>query len=132
MFSIRYAATLALTDSTTGPSAFTDEMVRRPAMVALRERVRVTPVSRIPSTGSPTEVKVRLKSGETLEACVNTLIPARDDELAGQWERLESKFRDLVEPILGADGANDLIGLVQRIDSLSSIRELTDKTAAKK
>lgn len=130
MFSLRHAATLALTDSTTGPSAFTDEMVRRPALVGLRKRVRVTPVSRITSSFS-TEVKVHLLSGEVLLACIDTLTPTPDDQLESEWRKLTAKFRGLVEPILGVDAVDDVIVLVRRIGSLESIRELTLKTAAR-
>lgn len=129
MFSIRYAAALALAGSGTGPAAFTDKRIQDPAMVALRDRVRVTPVAHISNMDAPTEVRVLLTSGDELHANVNALAVKTDDELPRQWETLEAKFLDLVNPILGADGADELIGLVRRIETLRSIRELTERTA---
>jgi 2-methylcitrate dehydratase PrpD len=128
MFSIRYAASLALMDRGSGPDAFTDEAVRDPVMIAARERISVIPVDRIASTGKPTEVTVRLKGGEVHTACLDALIVAADDELGAQWARLERKFRELVVPLLGEARSKELVGLVRRIDTLGNIRELTDAT----
>jgi 2-methylcitrate dehydratase PrpD len=130
MFSIRYAAALALAGTGTGPPAFADSRIQDPAMVALRSLVRVTPVARILNIDSPTEVRVRLRTGEELAASVDTLIVTPDDELPQKWETLKAKFLELVSPVLGAERADELAGLVRRIDSLPSIRELTERTAA--
>jgi 2-methylcitrate dehydratase PrpD len=131
IFSIRYAATLALAESGTGPTAFTDARVQDPAMVALRNRVRVTPVAHIANIDSPTEVRVRLVIGEELETSVDALVGKPDDELPRQWETLKAKFLDLVSPVLGAGRANELVDVVRRIETLRSIRELTERTAPK-
>ena len=129
MFSIRYAAALALAGASSGPSSFTDERVNDPELVALREKVRVTPVDRIPGPGSPTEVIVRLRNGDVLEACIDTLTVKPDDELPAQWQLLEEKFRDVVDPVIGEERARELVDLVRRIDSLGAISELTEATA---
>jgi 2-methylcitrate dehydratase PrpD len=129
MFSIQYAASLALLDRDTGPSAFTDEQVRDPALTAARRFVRVIPVARIATTGKPTEVTVRLKGGEAHEACLDALIVTPDDQLDDQWQWLEAKFHGLVAPVLGAARSNELVALVRRFETLGSIRELTGKTA---
>ncbi|MBO0819578.1 MAG: MmgE/PrpD family protein, partial [Nocardiopsaceae bacterium] len=131
MFSVRYAAALALTGSGTGPDAFTDERVRDPALAAVRDRVRITPVAGVPNIDAPTEVRVRLASGDELRACVNSLTVKPDDELPRQWEALTAKFLDLVSPVLGAGRAGELVGLVRRVETLTSVRELTERTAAK-
>ncbi|WP_413105132.1 MmgE/PrpD family protein [Streptomyces sp. Inha503] len=132
MFSIRYAAALALAGSATGPSALTEERIQDPTMAALRGRVRVTPVTRVRNITMPTEVRVRLRDGEELKARVNALAVKPDNELPRQWETLKAKFVGLVSPILGADRAREIIGLVRRIETLESIRELTDRTSTKR
>ncbi|WP_413803233.1 MmgE/PrpD family protein [Streptomyces iranensis] len=132
MFSIRYAAALALAGSATGPSALTEERIQDPTMVALRGRVRVTPVPHVRNITMPTEVRVRLGDGEELKARVNALAVKPDNELPRQWERLKAKFVGLVSPVLGADRADEIIGLVQRIETLGSIRELTDRTSTER
>ena len=132
MFSIRYAAALALAGRATGPSALAEERIQDPAMVALRDRVRVTPVSHVRDRTMPTEVRVRLTNGEELKARVNALAVKPDNELPRQWETLKAKFTDLVSPVLGTGRAAEIIALVQRIETLGSIRELTDRTSAKR
>jgi 2-methylcitrate dehydratase PrpD len=129
MFSVRYAASLALLDRGAGPSAFTDEAVRDPVVVAARKDIKVIPVARIATTGKPTEVTVRLKNGEVHSACEDILVVASDAELGEQWKKLEAKFHDLVTPVLGAARSNELVALVRRIEALGSIRELIDRTA---
>ncbi len=129
MFSVRHAVSLVLDDRTTGPSSFTDERVNEQRLVELRQRVRVNPVARIPNVREAAEVTVRLKGGEVLQAAVRALMVVPDDQLAVQRARLEAKFRDLVGPRTGADRAEELISLVNRIDTLPSIRELVEKTA---
>lgn len=129
MLSLRYTAALALTDSDTGPAAFTDERVQDPYLAQVRQLVKVTPAERISELTMPTEVTIRLKSGETLEACVKVFEPRPDEDLPLQWADLEAKFHGLVSPILGADRSKELVELVRRFETLSSIRELTEKTA---
>jgi 2-methylcitrate dehydratase PrpD len=128
MFSIQYAASLALLDQDTGPDAFTDERVRDPALIAARGRVKVIPVARIATTGKPTEVTVRLKAGEVHEACLDALVVTPDDQLAEQWRWLEAKFHGLVAPVLGEARSRDLVEIVGRFETLGSIRELTERT----
>jgi 2-methylcitrate dehydratase PrpD len=127
MFSIQYAASLALLDQETGPTAFTDERVRDPALIAARQFVKVIPVARIATTGKPTEVTVRLKGGEAHEACLDALIITPDDQLADQWQWLEAKFHGLVAPVLGEARSKELADLVRRIETLGSVRELIDR-----
>ena len=101
-------------------------------MVTLRNRVRVTPVTHVRNRTMPTEVRVRLTNGEELRARVNALAVKPDNELPRQWETLKAKFGGLVSPILGTHRADQIIALVQRIETLESIRELTDLTSTKR
>jgi 2-methylcitrate dehydratase PrpD len=128
MFSLRHAATIALAGISSGPSGFTDERVNDPDLVALRQRVTVTPVDRLLGPGAPIEVTVRLKNGDVLEACVDSLQVTPDDQLPAQWRVLEEKFRDLVDPILGEERSEELVDVVRSIDTLGGISELVDKT----
>jgi 2-methylcitrate dehydratase PrpD len=131
MFSVRYGAALALAGSGTGPAAFTEERIADPAMTAVRDLVRITPDARVPNMDAPTEVRVQLAGGEVLSACVNSLTPKADDELPRQWAILTAKFTELVSPVLGTSRAEELVGLVQHFEKLSSVRELTERTAVR-
>jgi 2-methylcitrate dehydratase PrpD len=129
MFSVRYTVTLALVGASLTPVSFTDAKVNDPDMIALRNRVRIIPTEGIPVDSSP--VTVKLKNGQVLENTTKALIVTPDQELPRQRAQLEQKYRDLVDPILGADRAEQLLNTVRRIETLKSISELTDLTAAK-
>ena len=130
MFSIHYASALAMTGSTTGTEAFTDERVADPALVRARQLVRLNLIPGDPSNFSvmknPVEVNLRLKSGETLSAAVDIFQPRTD--LDAQWADLVEKFTGLVAPILGEGRAAELVDLVGRFETLESVRLITDKT----
>jgi 2-methylcitrate dehydratase PrpD len=128
MFSVRYAATLALADSDTGPRGFTDERVNDPALIAVRNLVTVTPDARVASIGAPTEVLVRLKNGEVLSECVDALVVTPDDRLGEQWKVLEAKFHALAAPVLGERRCGELVALVRDLQDLPSIRVFTEQT----
>jgi 2-methylcitrate dehydratase PrpD len=127
-FSVRHTAALALSGVGAGASAFTDERVTDPAMVALRKRVEVVPVSRLRLL--ETEVNVRLKGGEVLSSASNLYVTVEDAQLPEQWAFLTSKFVDLVAPILDLDRAHELVDLVRRFDELDSVSELTCRTSS--
>jgi hypothetical protein len=103
--------------------------VNDPALVAMRNRVTVTPQAGAGGRpGSPTRVTVRLKGGEMLTACVNALVVTPDDKLREQRRVLESKFRGLLAPEFGERRATQLIDLIDRFGELKSVRELTSET----
>jgi 2-methylcitrate dehydratase PrpD len=129
MFSVRYAATLALTGSDTGPSGFTDAKVNDPALRAVRKLVRVVPDARIASIGSPAEVTVRLKTGEALTESLDALIVTPDDQLGQQRRVLEAKFHGLVAPVLGERRSEELAGMAAELGGMKSIREFSELTA---
>lgn len=126
MFSIHYAVALALLGRDTGPDAFTDERVRDTAAVQAQKLVKYTATDRIAHLSHPTEVVLKLKSGETLTSAVNIFEPRQD--LDAQWADLEAKFHRLVAPVLGRTRSRELVDMISRFETLGSIRELTDKT----
>jgi 2-methylcitrate dehydratase PrpD len=128
MFSLRYAAALALTGGPTGPNAFTDERVSDLGMIAARELVKVRADARIPLVTSPTEVTLRLKDGTVLSARDDALVVTPDDKLGEQWRALEAKFHELVQPVLGPLRSEELVSLVRRFETLKSIAELVALT----
>lgn len=126
MFSIHYAVALTLLGLSTGPEAFTDERVSDPAAIEAQKLVKYTVTDRIAHLAHPTEVAIKLKSGETLTAAVNIFEPR--DNLDAQWADLVVKFRGLVTPVLGEACAHELVTLISRFETLGSIRMLTDRT----
>ncbi|MFC3173712.1 MmgE/PrpD family protein [Novosphingobium bradum] len=128
MFSLRHAAALALTGTSTGPSGFTDACVNDPLLLAARDKVRVTPMPG-GNAGTPTEVRLRFTDGQVLTERNELLVVTPDDRLDEQWHALVAKFHDIVAPILGAERSRELVGLVERLETLASIAELTERTA---
>jgi hypothetical protein len=68
---------------------------------------------------------VRLTGGRRLERNHDSGIPER--HLGRQGEALAAKFRSLVEPVLGAPGCASVLSLV---DSLEQLERVSDLTAA--
>jgi 2-methylcitrate dehydratase PrpD len=129
MFSVRYTVALALVGASLTPVSFTDARVNDPDLVAVRERVQVISSEDVPVHSSP--VTIQLKNGKVLESTTQALIVTPDERLPQQRAQLEEKYRDLADPILGADRAEQLLTTVRQIETLGSIRDLTDLTASK-
>jgi 2-methylcitrate dehydratase PrpD len=126
-FSLRFTAALALGHGDASDQAFTDDRVREPALVALRDRVRVEVNEGEHFTGG-TQVVVELANGATLRESVDLTIPASDLDL--QWGRLVAKFRSLAAPVVGPARTGALIDAVRDLDSLASVRQLLEHAVA--
>ena len=122
-FSVRHAASLALAGFVAAPDAFTDERVRDPRLVALRQRVEVDPRSDRPLVG-PTQVVVNLTSGERLEAEVDVFEPATDADLPAEWDALVTKFEALAAPVVGGSVARELVRRIAGLDPNCPVDQL--------
>ena len=73
-------------------------------------------------------VRVALKSGRVLE---RTTAVVRGDAAYPAGEGvLEGKFRELVEPVVGGAGAERIVRIIERLDTLADVRELTAALAS--
>ncbi|HEY2706937.1 MAG TPA: MmgE/PrpD family protein [Caulobacteraceae bacterium] len=118
-FSLRMTTALALSGEDTFQEAlFSDATARRPDLVALRERVEIDPGQ----VGRGCVVTARLKDGRTLSRTGDVSQPLRD--LALQQSKLERKFRHLATPALGEAGADEVIALVGRLETLPNLGAL--------
>jgi 2-methylcitrate dehydratase PrpD len=112
-FSVYHCAAVGFLDDAAGPAQFTDAVVRRPDVVALRERVTATADPALAEDqarlvahlvdGRPVEIFVPHASG-TLEN------PLSDEALA-------AKFRAVTAPVLGAERAGALLGRLWRLEA---------------
>jgi 2-methylcitrate dehydratase PrpD len=98
-----------------------------PRLVALRDKVRVELVPGWRLTR--TEVKALLGDGGVLAEEHDSSVPATD--LPEQRRRLERKFRSLVDPVFGVNESNRLIALMNRLETLPSLRLIADQTRSK-
>ncbi len=103
-FSLRFTTALALAGRDTSDAAFTDAAVHEREVVALRDRVTVEPEQGL-SSGC-TRVALELDDGSTYEELVDMEQPESD--LDRQQRRLETKFRALAGPVVGAERADEL------------------------
>ncbi len=119
-FSLRATVALALLAAdTSDPALYSDGRMADPALVALRDRVRVTTESGRRATCA----RVRVHwAGATLEAEEDTGVPARD--LGLQRERLLHKFDALAGSVLGRERATRLAELCLSVEELADAAAL--------
>lgn len=126
-FSLRHTVAMALAGvDTAGLDSFSDDAVRRPDVVALRERVAVELAPQCPGL-TLAEVVIETHTGTVLRQRHDSGRPAQD--LHEQQQRLENKFRRLVEPVLDASEGDGLIDLVSQLDTLTDLSPLAGMLA---
>jgi 2-methylcitrate dehydratase PrpD len=121
-FSLRATTAMALLGADTADLAtYSDRRMADPALVRLRDRVRVvTDAGR-----EATRARVTLKAGtRRFEAEADTGLPATD--LAEQRTRLRRKFDALAEPCLGAERAARLAAAALGVDGMPRASELLE------
>ncbi|WP_158605568.1 MmgE/PrpD family protein [Amycolatopsis panacis] len=123
-FSIAHAAAIALVEGKAGEAQFTDGIVHRPGIRELAGRV-VLREGESQRSQMVTPVRITLCDGRRLDAVVDTGAPARGAGIARQWDRLVAKFMDLTTPVLGASAAGRIVALVEKLEQLSTLDELT-------
>ncbi len=120
-FSLRQTAAMALGGvDTSGLASYSEASAQDPRLVALRDKVEVKFVKGWAQTR--THVEIETVDGKTATAEHDAGIA--DASVTEQGRRLEEKFMALVEPLYGAARTRAIIGLVDRLDSLSDIGEL--------
>jgi 2-methylcitrate dehydratase PrpD len=120
-FSLRLTTALALAGVDTARlETYSETSAKDPALVALRDKVRVEFQSGWPHTRA--ELKVVLADGRTLEAAHDSGVPEQD--LGRQGARLGAKFIALAEPLLGTERTRALATALASLESLP-VGELT-------
>lgn len=120
-FSLRFCAALALAgEDTARTETYSDENVRTPALVALMDRITVTP--RPAMKMKTAEVAVHTKDGVVHREVYDAGIPDRD--LPRQWDKLVSKFRSCAEPTLGEAKAGKVIEAVRTLEMAQDVSAL--------
>jgi 2-methylcitrate dehydratase PrpD len=130
-FSLEYVVAAALADGEVTLDTFADETVLRPALDDLTRRVRVTedgPPSNAPIGGSSV-VTVELQGGDRVTSD-RAEVPRGDPQNPLSWEQIADKFRDCAQPVLPADRMDQAIDLIENLDDLANVRELTNELMA--
>lgn len=120
-FSIYHTSAVAIIRGTAGPREFTDEAVRDPDVVALRERV----TARVDQGVSEEEafVTIRLRDGRALNRHIEHAIGSLENPMTN--EALERKFLDQARGVIPDGKLDELIARCWEIESLASVKELT-------
>jgi 2-methylcitrate dehydratase PrpD len=119
-FSLRATTALALLgEDTSDLSLYSEAKMAEPRLVALRDRVRVTPTEGI----GPMQARVRIEAdGQHGEAETDINVPAAD--LDAQGDRLRRKFLTLAAPVLGEGRAVELADAASSAARIDSVAEL--------
>jgi 2-methylcitrate dehydratase PrpD len=123
-FSIAFATAIALIEGTARQRQFTDEKVRRPEVMALRDRVQPTADPGVAHTEAIATAV--LKDGRRLREHVTAATGTPDNPISDA--ELRDKFLDLTEPVLGRPGAERLADAVARLETLDNVAELLPLT----
>lgn len=125
-YSLPHAVAALITRGELGYRSFVDEVVRDPAIAALRRRVHVAedPVLTAAAPLRPARVTLTLKDGRRTTHAYDS--PRRDREAPYEERELREKFRELAGLVLTPADVADMESIVARCDEWSSVTELTD------
>ena len=119
-FSLYFVAALSLIHGSSGVNDFSDEKVRDPQIIAVRDRVTAT------SDPSIKEHQVRAtvttKDGRKFEKFVEHVVGSLERPMSDQ--DLEAKFLGQAEGVLPRDQARKLMEMCWKIETLPSVGEL--------
>ena len=125
-FSLRATAAMALSGiDTSSLATFTDARVTEPALVHLRDRVRIVADEKLGGTQSTVVVESR---GRRWQSSADSGVPAPD--LAVQRASLLRKFNAIVSPVIGEMNAQRLADSALHADENISAAELIKMTRA--
>jgi 2-methylcitrate dehydratase PrpD len=120
-FSLRTVAALSMLGRDTSRlSSFTDKAAAEPSIAQARDKVEVQLADIRPITR--TGIRLIAKDGRSIEAEHDSGKPETD--LALQKARLQGKFRALAGEVLGAPRADQLLGLIGKLDAQPDISRL--------
>ena len=113
-FSVYHAAACALLRGDGAPTAFTDEVVNLPEIIALRDKV--TAKADPDCHAASVTIEVTFKDGPKLTKHVERAIGSREKPLTNA--QLDTKFVNQAKLVIGEAQTRDLLALAWRIDEL--------------
>ena len=124
-FSVYHSAAVAIIHGEGGEKVYSDECVRDPQVIELRDKVSAEVDKALHEDAA--HITIKLKDGGLLEKHVEHSIgslyrPMSDDDL-------EAKFRGLATGVLPADDADALIKLCWSVEKLKDAGEIARATA---
>jgi len=119
-FSIYHAAACGMMFGAAGEAEFSDAIVQRPDVIALRDRVVATRDDAVREESA--DVTVGTRDGRRHHVFVEHAIGSRERPMSDA--DLARKFHGLVDPILGAGRAKRLVELSRAVAAMKDVGEL--------
>ncbi len=130
-FSLPYWIAISFVDRAASLASFTDPMVQRPEVSRLMRKVKITIIDEKDAKGNEQEAgrvfKIKLKDGRMIEPKVVTM-KTKKGGLTNPMSRedFKLKYRNCAKLVLSSDIAEESATKVEQLESLNSIRELTE------
>ncbi len=124
-FSVYYAAALGIVEGAGGEKQFSDQLVRDPVLIALRDRV--TAVVDPSIREAQVRIAVTLTDGRRLYKFVEHVIGSLKNPMTDA--ALDAKFLDLAEGALPSAQARRLLDLCRNIEKLPAASDLAKAAA---
>jgi 2-methylcitrate dehydratase PrpD len=125
-FSLEGCLALALLDGHVGSDSFNDEKIRGSVLRDMMARVerKVVPVDSTTTTQfGPASVRAFLKDGRALEKTVEKAKGNPENPMSLQ--EIHEKYRGCCRPVLNQEAMEKSLSLLQKLEQLKSVRELT-------
>jgi 2-methylcitrate dehydratase PrpD len=119
-FSVYHSTAVAIVHGAGGEAQYSDEVVRDPKVMALRDKVAATVEQGMHE--DQVRIAIRLKSGKVLEKFVEHAVGSLGKPMSDR--DLESKFRGQVDGILSKAETDRLIGLAWDVGGLKDAGEV--------
>src|SRR5712671_2596912 len=117
---------MALLDGDVTVAQFEKDRWRAQDVMALVEKTSVKPgealIAKLPK-GRGTNIEIVFADGQSLRATVE--VPEGDSERPLSRSSLERKFKNFAVPVVGKAGAERVISVVDSLEELKDVRELT-------
>lgn len=118
-FSVYHSSAVAIIHGAAGEAEYSDEVVRDPRVIALRDKVTATVDQAMHE--DQVRVTIRLKGGKTLERYVEHAVGSLGKPMSDA--DLEAKFRAFCGPILSRAETDKLLGLCWGVAKLGDAGE---------
>ena len=125
-FSVFHAAATALLRGDGSPTAFTDEAVRDPAIMALRDKVKATTDTSVEEHA--VHIKVTMSNGEVIDLHVPHAIGSLERPLSDA--AITEKFANQSVPVIGEGATRDLIANGWALETTADVAAIARAAAA--
>ncbi|HVB98086.1 MAG TPA: MmgE/PrpD family protein [Candidatus Dormibacteraeota bacterium] len=123
-FSVFHSVAVAIRYGAAGPSEYTDDCVKEPGVIALRDRIEAEADPALRTDEA--YVRIKLKNGKELEKHVEHAVGSLERPMSDK--DLDAKFRGLAAGILTQEESDRLLDQCWKIESLGDVSLLAKAT----